>query len=252
MASRVSANLFRTRRGALIISLFAGVLAAILLVVYLESYRSSVNSGNRPEQVLVARRLISQGTSATSIAQQRLYEVTTVQKSQLDPLAITDPTALGGRIAATDIYPGQQLTQQDFTTENAGSLSYQLSGSERAIAIPIDTLHGMLGVVTPGTFVDVYVEIAGPSTSTTASAPTRNVAGASTTQVRLLAADVEVLGTPQSGSPAMILRVSDADAASFAYAADYERFWLVIRPQTGATRTPPSVATLGALLSGAG
>ena len=36
----------------------AAVLAAILLIVYLHSYRSSVNSGTRPMTVLVAKSLI--------------------------------------------------------------------------------------------------------------------------------------------------------------------------------------------------
>jgi hypothetical protein len=70
--------------------------------------------------------------------------------------------------------------------------------------------------------------------------------------VRLLEANVLVLATPSSGSSLTILRVNAANAAKFAYVADYEKFWLILRPQVGASRTPPSVATLGSLLSGGG
>ena len=46
-----------------------------------------------------------------------MYQVTTVQKDQLKLNAITDPSAINGRVAVDDIFPGQQLTQTDFTTE---------------------------------------------------------------------------------------------------------------------------------------
>lgn len=248
MANRFSGNLSKTRRGAIIISLGAALLAALLLIVYIKSYRSSVNSSTSPERVLVARRLIPRGTSASIIASKGDYQVTTVEKNQLEPFAITDPSAISGRIAAADIYPGQQLVQGDFTTENASALNYQISGTQRAIAVPVDSIHGMAGEVLPGDYVDVYVSIGGSTSSTAGSLSTPLTA----TQVRLLEPDVLVLATPSAGSSLTILRVSAANAAKFAYVADYEKFWFILRPQTGASRTPPTVATLGSLLSGGG
>ena len=84
-------RLFRNRSGAVIAGLIAAIIAVIILVVYLQSYRSSVNSGKQAERVLVATKLIPKGTSGTLIAQQGLYQVTTVQKDQLKLNAITDP-----------------------------------------------------------------------------------------------------------------------------------------------------------------
>ena len=74
------------------------------------------------------------------------------------------------------------------------------------------------------------------------------------TQVRLLAPDILVLAIPgtASSTSSTVLRVSSDQAAKFAYVADYEKFWLVLRPQVGATRTPPAVATLGSLTQSAG
>src|SRR5579863_703978 len=112
-------RLFKTRRSALLVSAVAALLAAILLVVYLKSYRSSVNAGSQAERVLVATKLIPRGTSAEMMAKNGLYVVTTVQKGQLQPLAISDPSTITGNIAATDIFPGQQFTTADFTTESA-------------------------------------------------------------------------------------------------------------------------------------
>src|SRR5947199_4196965 len=101
-------RLFKTRGGAVLIGGVAAVLAAILLIVYLHSYRSSVNSGTRPMTVLVAKSLIPRGTSGSLVAQEGLYQVTTVPKDQLKALAVIDPGALAGRVTINDVYPGQQ------------------------------------------------------------------------------------------------------------------------------------------------
>ena len=228
-------RLFRNRSGAVIAGAIAAVVAVLLLVVYLRSYRSSVNSGKQPERVLVATRLIPRGTSGMLIAQQGLYQVTTVQKDQLQLNAISDPAALNGRVAAADIFPGQQLTQDAFSTEAPTEIPYLISGRQRAIAIPVDSAHGLIGQVAAGNYVDVYVGVAG---------------GSSGTEVTLLAPDIYVLAAPGNGSNNAILRIDTDQAAKFAFAADNERIWLVLRPQVGSSPTPPSTATLGSLLAG--
>jgi Flp pilus assembly protein CpaB len=239
-----SKGFLKTRRGAITVSVIAGVLAAVILAIYLQSVRTTVPTASLPNRVLVATRLIPRGTSAATIVSDHLYTVTTVQSSQLQLNAIGDPSALDGRLAAGDIYPGQQLTQQDFTTENAATaLPEQLTGAQRAIAVTVDQIHGMLGQIAAGDYIDVYVEItATQATATTAKTP------AAATQVRLLMPDILVLSTPSATSPDMILRVGSNDAAEFAYASDFDRLWFVLRPLVGATPTPPEVATVGTLL----
>jgi len=234
-------KLFRNRGGAVVVGAIVAVIAVILLVVYLHSYRSSVDSGKQTERVLVAAKMIPRGTSGTLIGQQGLYQVTTVQKDQLKLNAIADPSALNDRVAAADIYPGQQLTQNDFTTEAVTSIPYEITGRQRAIEIPVDSAHGMIGQVAAGDYVDVYVGVAGAG------------AGGSNGQlVTLLAPDVYVLVAPGAGSSAAILRIQTQDAAKFAYAADNSRVWLVLRPQVGASPTPKTTATLASLLAGVG
>lgn len=250
-----SKGFLKTRRGAITVSVIAGVLAAVMLAIYLQSVRATVPTASLPNRVLVATRLIPRGTSAATIVSDHLYSITTVQSTQLQANAISDPSALAGRLAAGDVYPGQQLTQQDFTTENAATLPEQLTGAQRAIAVTVDQIHGLLGQIAAGDYVDVYVEVAGTQSDddsdSTASEGSKD-AEAVTTQVRLLMPDIMVLSTPSATSPDMILRVNDNDAAEFAYASDFERLWFVLRPQVGATPTPPEVATVGSLLGTSG
>jgi Flp pilus assembly protein CpaB len=244
-------RIFKTRGGAVLLGGAAAVLAAILLVVYLHSYRSSVNSGTRPITVLVAKSLIPRGTSGSLIAQEGLYQVTTVPKSQLKNLAIADPGALNDRVTVADVYPGQQLTANDFTTEGVNSIPNRITGNKRAIAIPVDGTHAVAGQLQAGDRVDVYVGF-----------NTQQGTGTGTAAViKLIASNVLVLAVPTSSGGGFgaasnsnganaVLRVSASMAAKFAFAADNGRLWLVLRPQVGAKPTPPSLVTAAQLLAG--
>jgi Flp pilus assembly protein CpaB len=240
-------RLFKTRGGAVLIGGVAAVLAAILLIVYLHSYRSSVNSGSQPMTVLVAKSLIPRGTSGSLIAQQGLYQVTSVPKSQLKQLAITDPKALTGNVTVADVFPGQQLTANDFSIEGANSIPSVITGKSRAIAIAVDGTHAVAGQLQAGDHVDIYVGM---------NAQHGNVAGP---VIKLLASNVLVLAAPSSasagvsgggGNPNAVLRVTNKTAAKFAFAADNGVLWLVLRPQVGAAPTPPTIADAATVLAG--
>lgn len=235
-------RLFKTRGGAVLIGGVAAVLAAILLIVYLHSYRSSVNSGTRPMTVLVAKSLIPRGTSGALIAQEGLYQVTSVPKDQLKTLAVVDPAALGDRVTVSDIYPGQQITANDLSTEAVYSIPSQITGNKRAIAIPIDSAHGLTGTLATGDHVDVYMMLSGTGSPV----------------LKLLASNVVVLSPPTASSNGVggsaggsnaILRVTTTTAAKFAYAADNGRLWFILRPQVAAKPTPPAVVTAAGLLA---
>jgi Flp pilus assembly protein CpaB len=193
-----------------------------------------VNQNKAPERVLVATKVIKAGTSGDVIARQGLYQVTAVQKDQLKLNALTDPSALADRIAVADIFPGQQLTQDDFTTETQTGVAYQLVGRQRAISISTDAVHGVGGVISSGNFVDIYMGTSDHNGSL----------------VTLFAPDVYVISAPAGGSGNYVLRIPTAQAAKFAFAQDNTKLWLVLRPQAGATRTPPTTARLSTLLAG--
>jgi hypothetical protein len=96
-----------------------GVAAALLvafLLGYLSHNRNSVKGSTEPGTVLLATRLIPNGTFGSSIAAHNLFVVTTIPKRQIAPRAISDPAVLQGQVAAADIYPHEQLAASDFTT----------------------------------------------------------------------------------------------------------------------------------------
>ena len=71
MQNVFSGKLTSTRGGALLVGGAAALLAGLLLVVYLNRYRNSVNNGAQAAPVLIARQLIPQGTPGNVIAQKQ-------------------------------------------------------------------------------------------------------------------------------------------------------------------------------------
>ena len=250
--SRSQVEAFRrfagTRRGALTIAAIAAALAAIILVAFAAKYKNSVRGGNVERTALVADRLIPRGTSGALVVSGGLFRQSQVRESDLAAGAVADGSALAGKVATRDIYPGQQITAADFAA-NADPLRGQLKGDQRAIAIPLDASHGLIGEVRTGDHVDVLAGFNATNGNTGAGRP----------QLRTLMANVLVLSAPGSdgssktnpgSSSNVTLRVSANDAAKLAFASDNGKIWIVLRPPTGGTNPGASPVTLESLLSG--
>jgi pilus assembly protein CpaB len=238
-------RLLKTRQGTIVVGIGAAVLAAILLLVYLRSYRSSVKGSSEPVTVLVAKKLIPKGTSGAAVAQQGLFVVTTVPKGELKLGALTDSASLRGTVAATDIYPSQQLTSSDFVSKAGGALAAQLNTTWRAIALPpLDSAHGLSGAVQTGDHVDIYGQL-----------DARSPAGGGTVLGTLLR-DVAVLSTPTTVAPGAavsgnyVLKVPSDQAARIAYMAENGKIWFVLRPASGARGSHPAFVTSDNIFAG--
>ncbi len=241
-AERLSSNrLFSTRGGTIAVGVFAALLALLVLLLYLSHYRSSIRSSSAPVPVLVAKRLIPQGTAGDVLGTAGGFEATEVAKNTVKDAAITDPAVLKGRVAVADIYPGQQLTLTDFTATATATLGSRLTGKQRAMSIPLDTVHGMIGTVVPGDRVDVYANLSG-------------VIKAIMQNVLVLAVSGGGGSTTVSGSggsaTSMTLRVSPTGAARLAFASDNGEIWIVLRPATRGGAISSAPTTLQKLLSG--
>ena len=227
-----------SRGWAIMLGVGAIVLAAVLLVVYLDRYRARVGGENAPTPVLVAKQLIPAGTPGTLVASQSMYAPTTLPKKEVEVGAISDPQYLSGRAASTEIFPGGQLTAADFATTDTSSVDSQITGAQRGISVSVDNVHGSLSQLQAGDSIDLYIATGGRQGG-------QGV-------VKLFRPNVKVLAVPAqtgpSGGSNLILRVNVKDAADFAYAADNTQFYFVIRPVVGAKPTPRETATIASVL----
>jgi len=217
-----------SRSWAIAIGAAAVVLAAILLIVYLDRYRARVGGENAPTPVLVAKQLIPAGTPGTLVASQTMYTPTTLPRKEVEVGAIADPQYLSGRAAAADIFPGQQFTATDFAADPSQTVKSQIVGTQRAISVAIDNVHGSLAQLRTGDSVDIYVGVAGA--------------------VKLFRPNVKVLAVPTPEGGSLVLRVETKDAADFAYAADNVQLWFVLRPVVGAKPTVRDSASANTVL----
>lgn len=227
LTNRVSSRM-SSRSWAILLGVAAVVLAAILLVVYLDRYRARVSGENAPTPVLVAKQLIPAGTPGTLVASRAMYAPTTLPRKEVTIGAIADPQYLSGRAAAADIFPGQQFTALDFAADPSTTVKSQIVGAERALSISIDFVHGSLSQVAAGDNVDIYVAVAGV--------------------VKLFRPNVKVLTIPTAAGGNLVLRVPTKDVANFLYAADNTQLWFVVRPVVGAKQTANTTANAATVL----
>jgi len=232
------------------------VLAAVILVAYLHRYRDSVRNSGVPVTILVAKGLIEKGTSGDIIASSDLYQVSTLPKGEVADGAITDPASLKGRVTTADIFPGEQLTAANLETGGATSMANRITGDERAVTVPIDVAHGMVGEISAGDHVDIY---GGFNVKKLNADGTPDTAAAERPVLKLLVADVLVLEAPDSGSNGigasggksqLTLRMNDQQAATTAFSADNGILWAFLRPKVNADTTSPDIVSLETVLFG--
>jgi pilus assembly protein CpaB len=242
-------KMLTTRRGTIIVAGICALIAAGILVVAMNRYRHTVDTEGSQVTVLVASGLIQKCTSGDAIAGGQLFKPASIASKQLSTGAIADTTQLHGKVAAADIYPGQQLTAAEFTTN--GGLPAQLAPGDRAITITVDSSHGMIGQIHEGDHVDVYADVEAGS-------------GRTASVLRLITTDTQVLkagggggvglggGSPQNQQSNVTLKVRDSQAGALAFASDNGKVWLVLRPANAGSANPPSSVSAQSLLSGTG
>jgi Flp pilus assembly protein CpaB len=221
----MSSKLFRTRQGTILLGVVAAVLAAIALIVYLNHYRSSVNS-TATLPVLVAKSAIPQNTSGQLIASSGLYTTQKIAKSDVQDGALTDPSQLANQVAATDIVKGQQLTQSDFTGVSGAPLASTIPPKQRAVVIPLDSPGQVGGQIAAGDSVDVYALI-----STASGAPV----------VKEILQNMYVMNTNSDGN--VTLRATPREAGQLIFASGNDKIWLTLRPPRGSMKKSPAITS---------
>ena len=95
-------------------------------------------------------------------SQIRAEDVTLQQehRSDVPPQAATVVADVVGKVALTDLYPGQAvLTPQVTTPDNARSLGYTLPAGMEAIELPTPDLVSGAGAIAPGDRIDVILTV---------------------------------------------------------------------------------------------
>jgi pilus assembly protein CpaB len=248
---KVTRKFMSTREGTLAFAVLAALGAAAVLMVFISGYKHSVDASAEPVTVLVAKNPLPKGSSGDTIAAKGLFQATGLKRDQVKDGAITDPGSLRGQVAKHAIVRGQQLTTADFGAPTDPVLS-KLSDDSRAVTVPLDAAHGMVGQIQAGDHVDVY---AGFEVQPDGAGRPRPV-------LRELLQNVEVLKAPPveddaikggagaSQTEGIVLSVLAKDAPQLAFSSDNGKLWIILRPQVGGETHKPTLVNLERLLLG--
>src|SRR5262245_60477460 len=100
----------KSRLRSLALPLGLAALAAVLVGVYITSFRHSVTNGAGLVKVLVASRDIPVGTEGSSVASGGYLKSQTVPRRAVVPGSVTSAEPLTSLVSAGTIYKGEQIT----------------------------------------------------------------------------------------------------------------------------------------------
>jgi Flp pilus assembly protein CpaB len=236
-----------SKNGSVLAAVVTAALAGLIIMVFLNQYRDNVNKDGVPTPVLVASQLIEQGASGDSLGAEAKFKSDEVPRDQLKAGAVTDASDLKGKVARSDILPGQQLTAADFKAVGEGPVT-KLGADDRGIKIPLDNAHGLIGDIRKGDRVDV---LAGYLVDSSFGRPRP--------MLRTLMQNILVLDAPTKATTSgvggnsskpkeVLLRVDIKQAPKLAFASDNGKVWLLLRPQNGKDSELGSLVTLESML----
>jgi len=112
-------------------------------------------------EAFVASSSIPKGTSGENAVQNGLITTARVLRGTVPPDAVTDTSALRGRVAASTIGTKQFITAESFVAPSqasGGSLAGAISDKGLvAVTVSVDAAHGVAYAIAPGDHVDLAV-----------------------------------------------------------------------------------------------
>jgi Flp pilus assembly protein CpaB len=217
----------KSRLRNLALPLALATLAAVLVGIYVISYRNSVTHGAGLVKVLVAARDIPAGTEGSTIAGGGYLTTQTVPRRAVAPGSITSAGAVTSLITGDQIYKGQQVSLRQFVPVTQGGIFAKFSGTQRIVVIPGDPNQLMAGTVSDGDRVDVVA---------TTKYPAGSLARAAT---RIVLHNLLVLKAPEGAKSASVggtttatatLVMTEQEAQTFGWAMKNTTWFLVLRP----------------------
>jgi len=236
----------KSRLRNLALPLGLAALAAILIGIYVISYRNSVTHGASLVKVIVATRDIPAGTDGSKIAGGGYLKSQTVPRRAVVPGSVTSAAPLTSKITATEIYKGQQVTLRQFVPVTQGGVFAKFSGNQRLLIVPGDQNQLLAGTLADGDHVDVVV---------TAKYHFGSLARASS---RVALRNLLVLEAPHGapkdasiGAAPMVtakLIMTDAQAQTMGWAMKQGTWFFALRPTNKPRNSAPSIENVFTIL----
>jgi Flp pilus assembly protein CpaB len=234
----------KSRIRSLALPLGLAVLAAVLVGVYITSFRHSVTHGAGMVKVHVASRDIPVGTEGSSVAGGGYLKAQTVPRRAVVAGSVTSGAPLTSLVAASPIYKGEQVTLRQFKPMAQGGIFAKFSGTQRAVVVPGEPRQVLAGTVSEGDRVDVVAN-AKYSLGSLKRASSRVVL-----RNLLVLKAPEEPGSSDINSPtaSATLAMTDKESQTMLWAMSNASWFLILRPAAHPRNSRPGVDTLYSVL----
>jgi len=232
----------------IVIAVGLALLAMMLTLFYVTSYKRSVQHGAAAVQVYVAARDISAGTTGSDIAAQHGLRLQRTLRSSVVPGAISSPGQIASLVLSTPLYSGEQVTLRNFTNAAEEGIRAQLRGTVRAVQVPGDPNQLLAGTLQTGDHVDLVGNLHTDPNS-------------SVTSTRIVLRNLKVLSAPTAGTtsskigssstPAtsVILAVTDTQVQRLFFVLKNADWTLELRPVVDAVDSPERVESVTSIMT---
>ncbi len=139
----------------LIIAIVLGVVGIVLMGSYLNRQKAKIVKGQEQVKVLVAKKDIPAGTSASKLDEGGYVETAEVNRDSLPPQALSKLSDVKKLSVNVPIYAGDYITRTKFERAAGLNPTDQISGTKRLISIPISPAGSVARMIKPGDRVDI-------------------------------------------------------------------------------------------------
>ncbi len=140
---------------AILISLFAALIAVFLLFSYINSREKTLLEMASPMQVIVASRDIPEGTRIES----NMLEMTEVPQKFVQPGTFRDPHRIINRNINVPVLKGTQILESMFATVDVEGISSRIPANRRAFSIFVTDITAVGQLIQPGDMVDLLLTV---------------------------------------------------------------------------------------------
>lgn len=138
-------------RGVLLVGLFLGLVAAVLMAVVLSRGDSVTSIAKSARLGVVATQDIPARTRIT----RDMLEVRNFESGEVNVDAFTSANQLVNRVTSTDVKAGQTILPSQVSTSTGEGLTFAVGKGMRAVSINASEVSIAGGNVSPGNYVDV-------------------------------------------------------------------------------------------------
>jgi len=143
----------KSRLLILVVAIILGVTAAVMTARYLDDASARLSAEAEPVLVMVATQDVPRGMTAEEMLAEGYAELQEVPRRYVADGAVSSAAMIEGKVLATSLSSGEQVTAARFRYATAVGLSYSIPEGFVAMSIAADDVKCVGGMLKPGDYV---------------------------------------------------------------------------------------------------